>query len=164
MGPVACVLTGLITGTVHDATTGGPLGLATVVLTEPGQQQTVIADEDGDYMFVGIPPGTYRVTIYYGEAEQSREIRVPACGVLQLDDVVDVSRTSETIVVSGWRGECWECMEGRGPGVTLDAGYLATPPRPPAPPAPPTKHPFIDTHSTAQTTVIGGDDLARGLY
>jgi hypothetical protein len=53
---------GTIMGTVTD-TTGGIIPGATVKITSGSLEKTTTTDEKGEYRFVGLPAGTYKVTI-----------------------------------------------------------------------------------------------------
>jgi hypothetical protein len=53
---------GTIAGTVTD-TTGGIIPGATVKITSGSLEKTTTTDEKGEYRFVGLPAGTYKVTI-----------------------------------------------------------------------------------------------------
>ncbi|RMH76888.1 MAG: TonB-dependent receptor [Calditrichaeota bacterium] len=55
--------TGKIAGTVTDKKTGQPLIGADVVLE--GTQLGSSTDQDGFFMIINVPPGTYRLTVYY---------------------------------------------------------------------------------------------------
>ena len=60
----AQVNTATLSGTVTD-----PQGLAvrgaqvTVTSATTGAQRTIVADEDGRYIFIGLPPGQYKMTV-----------------------------------------------------------------------------------------------------
>src|SRR5229473_8356757 len=59
--------TATLSGTVTD-----PQGLAvrgaqvTVTSATTGAQRTIVADEDGRYIFIGLPPGQYKMTVRAG--------------------------------------------------------------------------------------------------
>src|SRR5258708_27969496 len=63
----AQVNTATLSGTVTD-----PQGLAvrgaqvTLTSATTGAQRTIVADEDGRYIFIGLPPGQYKMTVRAG--------------------------------------------------------------------------------------------------
>ncbi len=102
--PVAAQTTGRIDGRVVDAADGSSLPGVTITITSTdlqGQRSTV-SDADGQFRFLGLPPGTYTVKALldtYSPLEQS-DIRV------SLDHAVTLELTlqggvAETITVSG---------------------------------------------------------------
>src|SRR6266851_7648395 len=63
----AQVNTATLSGTVTD-----PQGLAvrgakvTVTSATTGAERSIVADEDGRYIFIGLPPGQYKMTVRGG--------------------------------------------------------------------------------------------------
>lgn len=65
---------GSLRGIIRDKATGDAAAGATVVATSPSLQgeQVALADTDGQYFITALPPGTYLLTVYYGDATFSR--------------------------------------------------------------------------------------------
>lgn len=78
--PVARAATGrtsAIRGTVSNAATGNNLNNASVQLK--GVQQEVLTERDGSYIFIGLAPGTYEMTVSYtGLDPEKRMVSVGA--------------------------------------------------------------------------------------
>jgi hypothetical protein len=66
---------GGVLGRVVDQSTGEPMFLVTVVATSPSLSGAVseLTDERGSYAVCGLPPGTYTMQFYFGEARTRRE-------------------------------------------------------------------------------------------
>jgi hypothetical protein len=99
------VRTGRVEGTITDET-GGTLPGVTVALTSPAvqvPQVTRVSDGSGEYQFVDLPPGTYRLvyelpgfTVLVRE-----EIRLTTGFTARVDVSLDVGGVDESITVSG---------------------------------------------------------------
>jgi hypothetical protein len=63
---------GSLRGVIRDRAGAGPAAGATVIATSPALvgEQIVITDENGQYFLSALPPGTYLLTVFYGDAEQ----------------------------------------------------------------------------------------------
>jgi outer membrane receptor protein involved in Fe transport len=95
------VITGALTGTV--TTEGAPLPGATVTVTSPNLQgvRTSYTDANGNYNFVGLPPGDYTVSITLeGLAPVTRTTRVSLSGTARVDAAMQVSTVTEAITVT----------------------------------------------------------------
>jgi len=58
--------TGVLSGRVVDASSGGPIGFATILLERAGAEQSgALTTENGRFVVKGLPPGTYKVHISY---------------------------------------------------------------------------------------------------
>ncbi len=96
--------TGAINGRVVDASDAVLPGV-TVTISAPQMQgtQTAVTNEEGNYRFPGIPPGTYRVQYELtGFATVVREgIRVTLGFTATLNVTMQVSSLAETVTVTG---------------------------------------------------------------
>jgi hypothetical protein len=96
--------TGTINGKVVDASDALLPGV-TVTISAPQMQgtQTAVTNEEGNYRFPGIPPGTYRVQYELpGFATVVREgIRVTLGFTAMLNVTMQVSSLQETVTVTG---------------------------------------------------------------
>src|SRR5919109_2407445 len=96
--------TGAINGRVVDASDAVLPGV-TVTISAPQMQgtQTTVTNEEGNYRFPGIPPGTYRVQYELpGFATVVREgIRVTLGFTATLNVTMQVSSLQETVTVTG---------------------------------------------------------------
>src|SRR5919109_1952433 len=96
--------TGTINGRVVDASDAVLPGV-TVTISAPQMQgtQTTVTNEEGNYRFPGIPPGTYRVQYELpGFATVVREgIRVTLGFTATLNVTMQVSSLAETVTVTG---------------------------------------------------------------
>jgi hypothetical protein len=96
--------TGAINGKVVDSSDAVLPGV-TVTIAAPQMQgtQTAVTNEEGNYRFPGIPPGTYRVTYDLpGFATVVREgIRVTLGFTATLNVTLQVSSLQETVTVTG---------------------------------------------------------------
>lgn len=71
-GPARAGTTGSISGTVRDAGTGDPVGLASVSI--PELKRGAVTDAQGDYFILNIPPGKYSLRVgLLGYVPQVRE-------------------------------------------------------------------------------------------
>ncbi|HSL23338.1 MAG TPA: TonB-dependent receptor, partial [Vicinamibacterales bacterium] len=98
----AQTLTGTVQGTVTDEQ-GAILPGATATLTGPRGAQTTVSDEHGEYRFVGVTPGTYRLRLELsGFAPQEVEEVVVGIGKTAVSDfTLKVSGLTETVEVIG---------------------------------------------------------------
>ena len=98
----AQTLTGTVQGTVTDEQ-GAILPGVTATLTGPRGSQTAVSDEHGEFRFVGVTPGTYRLRVELsGFAPQEVEEVVVGIGKTALSDfTLKVSGLTETIEVIG---------------------------------------------------------------
>jgi hypothetical protein len=73
-------ITGSLTGTVTSD--GAPLPGATVTVTSPHLQgtRTAVTDANGNYNFVGLPPGEYPVRIELSGLQTTRTTHVSLSG------------------------------------------------------------------------------------
>lgn len=119
--------TGAIRGVVTDDSAGGAnVAGATVVATSPALQGTrsALTDESGSFTLDGLPPGTYSVTVFYGDGQWKRDNVLVRLGKVSIANIaIDSSKAAagETITI-----------EGRAPlvdqgstktGVTIDESY-----------------------------------------
>ena len=92
--------TGIVTGTITDATTGQPL--AGAIVRVEGTGRSVTSDEAGRYRIVGLPAGGYVLLVDYLGAQQQRvsfAIRQNA----RLSLPIAISSGGDEIVVLGTR-------------------------------------------------------------
>ncbi len=90
----------VLRGRVLDATHGGPVEGALVMIAGPrGLERTVTTDVAGRYGAL-VKPGTYRVVFAHGESRTSGRVDVPPRRVAVLDGRVD-SVAGEVIVIQG---------------------------------------------------------------
>jgi hypothetical protein len=97
------VQTGTIRGTVKDQQ-GLALPGATITATSVALQgeRTVVTDTDGNFLFRGIPPGTYNLKVEMsGMSPAQQKADVPLGGVAQLDITLSISQVQESVTVSG---------------------------------------------------------------
>jgi outer membrane receptor protein involved in Fe transport len=95
------MLTGALTGTV--TTDGAPLPGATVTVSSPSLQgtRTSITDGNGNYNFVGLPPGEYTVRMELeGLQTITRTARVTLSGTARVDAAMTVAAMTEAITVT----------------------------------------------------------------
>ena len=96
--------TGRLTGKVTSE--GSPLPGVRVTMTSPnlqGERQT-FSNQNGDYLFAALPPGTYTVTFEMeGLQTQTFQEVVAAAQTARLDAGMSVSALTEEIVVTGDR-------------------------------------------------------------
>src|SRR5258705_8582338 len=100
----AQVNTATLSGTVTD-----PQGLAvrgaqvTVISATTGAQRTIVADEDGRYIFIGLPPGQYKMTVRAGSFSvfQNDSAVVTVGEDATLNPRLSLTGMSETVTVTG---------------------------------------------------------------
>lgn len=94
---------GSIVGTVADPS-GGTIPGATVDLTNTGtsEKRTVTSDSSGNFSFVNVSPGTYRVEVQQpGFKRYSREpIRIEVESAVRVDAALQVGDVAETVTVT----------------------------------------------------------------
>src|SRR5712672_693903 len=102
---VAQVNTATLSGTVTD-----PQGLAvrgaqvTVTSATTGAQRTIVADEDGRYIFIGLPPGQYKMTVRAGSnfsVFQNDSVVVTVGEDATLNPRLSLTGMAETVTVTG---------------------------------------------------------------
>lgn len=104
-GPPPAVTAGAtaLYGVIHDGK-GAPVVGATVVATGPALTgtQAAITDERGRYTLVDLPPGTYELHVYYGDATRSlAAVRTVAGAAARVDLAVDTTAVGgEVITIS----------------------------------------------------------------
>jgi len=99
--------TGTISGHVADSQ-GLALPGVTVNATSPNLQsvRTAVTSTNGDYIFTGLPSGTYTITFELsGFENQSRTVTLAPTQVMPLDVAMGVAAVSETINVVGRAGD-----------------------------------------------------------
>jgi len=100
----AQVNTATLSGTVTD-----PQGLAvrgaqvTVTSATTGAQRTIVADEDGRYVFIGLPPGQYKMTVRAGSFSvfQNDSVVVTVGEDATLNPRLSLTGVTETVTVTG---------------------------------------------------------------
>ena len=100
----AQVNTATLSGTVTD-----PQGLAvrgaqvTVTSATTGAQRTIVADEDGRYIFIGLPPGQYKMTVRAGSFSvfQNDSVVVTVGEDATLNPHLSLTGMTETVTVTG---------------------------------------------------------------
>src|SRR6266700_6666985 len=94
---------GEIRGTATDPA-GRVIPKATIVAedTEKGIHRTSATDENGQYEFTGLPPGTYRLTVKVSgfQTEVLKDVQVSVGQTLPLDIGMKISTGTETIEVT----------------------------------------------------------------
>jgi outer membrane receptor for ferrienterochelin and colicin len=95
IAPASAQTTSTIQGHVDNAAAGDAV---TLTDTNTGHQDTVKVDADGNYVLVGAPPSTYRIT----SGDKSVIIVVPL-GQAVTADLVAATETTKDIVVTGSR-------------------------------------------------------------
>ena len=65
--------TGRVTGRVTDKDTGAPLAGVTVIVQGPQGEDATISDDQGNYLFNALPPGTYTLRFYVANASTQVE-------------------------------------------------------------------------------------------
>jgi hypothetical protein len=93
---------GSISGVIRDDQ-GGVLPGVTILLEGGGPSRTFVTDTDGQYRFLNVPPGTYRVTAsLQGFSTFVREGVVVAVGQnVQLPLVLGLASVQESVTVTG---------------------------------------------------------------
>src|SRR5437763_10206887 len=100
-GAFAQGTTGALTGTVSQA--GANLPGVTVTISSPAMQgtRTTVTNENGDYNFPAIPPGTYKVTFSLsGLTDVVKNAQVNLLETTRLDAAMKVTAVSEAITVT----------------------------------------------------------------
>src|SRR3979411_941707 len=100
---VAQVNTATLSGTVTD-----PQGLAvrgaqvTVTSATTGAQRTIVADDDGRYIFIGLPPGQYKMTVRAGSFSvfQNDSVVVTVGEEATLNPRLSLTGMAETVTVT----------------------------------------------------------------
>ena len=95
--------TGILRGTVTSADRLSLPG-ATVTVTSPALQgeRTAVTQSDGSYLFRGLPPGVYNVTIAMSGMTSSEQIATVALGgVTEVNIVMQLAAVQETVTVTG---------------------------------------------------------------
>src|SRR6266436_2189449 len=100
----AQVNTATLSGAVTD-----PQGLAvhaaqvTVTSATTGAQRTIVADEDGRYVFIGLPPGQYKMTVRAGSFSvfQNDSVVVTVGEDATLNPRLSLTGMTETVTVTG---------------------------------------------------------------
>src|SRR5262245_26344556 len=102
---LAQVVTGTIIGTVKDESQAALPGVTATVTSPalPGGPLTVTTGGAGDYRFVTLPPGLYRLTLMLpGFATyEELDLRVTLGGTLERNVTLKVSSLQETVTVVG---------------------------------------------------------------
>jgi len=98
----AQTLIGTVEGKVTDEQ-GAVLPGVTATLTGPRGAQTAVSDERGEYRFIGVQPGTYRlkVDLQGFSAQERNDVKVDIGKTTAADFTMKVSALSETIEVRG---------------------------------------------------------------
>ncbi len=98
----AQVQSGTIAGKVQDEQ-GGVLPGATVSLTGPDRTATFVTDNSGQYRFLNVPPGTYRLSVDLpGFSKAVHDDVVVAVGqTVSIPITMKVASVQETVTVSG---------------------------------------------------------------
>lgn len=94
--------TGILAGTVTDQT-GYSLQGVTVTVTSTALQgvRTTVSEVNGDYIFKGLPPGSYKVIFELPSfATVERTVRVALGGEARVDASLQVGNVEETLVVT----------------------------------------------------------------
>src|SRR6266850_6762167 len=99
----AQVNTATLSGTVTD-----PQGLAvraaqvTVISATTGAQRTIVADDDGRYIFIGLPPGQYKMTVRAGSFSvfQNDSVVVTVGEEATLNPRLSLTGMAETVTVT----------------------------------------------------------------
>jgi len=99
---VAQVQNGVISGTVKDSQ-GGALPGATVTLEGDGPSRVFITEADGQYRFLAVPPGTYKLSAslqgFQGFVREGVVVTVGQNVALQL--TLGIAAVAESVLVSG---------------------------------------------------------------
>jgi Carboxypeptidase regulatory-like domain len=93
---------GTVEGTVSDEQ-GAVLPGATATLTGPQGAQTAVTDGKGQYRFLSVQPGTYRLKLELGTGftAQTREVTVGLGKTSLVDVALKIASRSETVEVRG---------------------------------------------------------------
>ncbi len=97
--PAAAAQTGTLRGTVTLEATGSPLHGATVRIVQLGL--TTETNEAGEYIFSGLPPGTYEVSVHMVALTDARKIvTITAGGTTTADFSLRLSPVREQVIVT----------------------------------------------------------------
>ena len=97
--PAAAAQTGTLRGTVTLEATGDPLHHATVRIVQLGL--TTETNEAGEYVFTGLPPGTYEVSVHMAALTDARKtVTITAGGTTTADFSLRLSPVREQVVVT----------------------------------------------------------------
>jgi hypothetical protein len=126
----AQVIQGRISGTVTDES-GAALPGATITLSSAALQvpQLVqVTDEAGEYQFLELPPGVYRVSYELSAFTTliREDIRLTAGFAARLDVALKIATVAETVTVSG-QSPLVDVSNTRG-GTTVSSDILSTTP------------------------------------
>ncbi len=103
----ATATTGVVSGTITDATGGVVPGVA-VVLTDinTSASRETVSTESGHYSFIGVLPGRYRVTATLQGFQQTliSDVLVEVNKIQSLDVRLGIGQVSETVEVSAGAG------------------------------------------------------------
>ncbi|MEA2572010.1 MAG: Ca-activated chloride channel [Acidobacteriota bacterium] len=114
-------------------TTGGnPLPGTTVTLTPPrGASHTAVTDVNGEYTFVSLAPGRYRLRFELsGLAMVMKEVTIAATSVLRLETDLHVNSVAESITVTAEAPSVMETMSVGFSSSQMKGGSSGyTPPR-----------------------------------
>ena len=93
---------GTIEGTVTDEQ-GAILPGVTATLTGPRGAQTVVTDEKGQYRFISVQPGSYKLKVELGTsfAAQTRDVELGLGKTALVDFTLKVASVSEAVTVTG---------------------------------------------------------------
>ncbi len=94
--------TGSISGTITDAN-GAVVANATVIAKGENFNQTVISNDEGNYLTANLPVGNYKVTAFANDFKTSIRTDVPvtANNITKVDFTLEVGGTSQTVNVTG---------------------------------------------------------------
>ena len=98
--------TGIIQGIVGDERTGDRLAGATVIARLPGvqHQETVMTDDNGEFVLQHLTPGAYSLDIYYADLEQHQSSIIVGVGEISMRwlwfDTSTLSRESITLMAA----------------------------------------------------------------
>ena len=122
--------TGALQGRVTDSIAGDALAGATVVVSGPAGSATTITEDDGSYRVVGLAPGEYVVTFFFGDVTiERRGIRVGVNKTTPLFQKINpAAAVSETIVIDD-RPPSID-VTSTTQGITLDQDYTRNIPMP----------------------------------
>jgi hypothetical protein len=114
--------TGTIIGTVRDESNAVLPGV-TVTLTSPvlpGGPSVIVTNEQGEYRFTRLPPGTYSITVAlpgFGTYNET-DLRVSVAGTTERNVTMKLGAVAETITVSGQA----PVVDTRKSGITNNIG------------------------------------------
>src|SRR5687768_8340535 len=99
----AQTFTGGLRGAVRDANGVIPGVTVQLVNEATGQAREAVSNEQGEFSFSAVPPGTYtvRASLTGFKAYENRQVRIGAQQFLTLDIGLEVGALEETITVTG---------------------------------------------------------------